>query len=554
MARRGQVSTDPRVIRSAVDVTLERGCASVVIDHGDLHRVDHLETSASRDLPRRRSQALLAADGLLGHVASKLDFERDLLLVVSPTSPTRDRPEHLGVAVAVGRNFASGSAMTSATTQRLALVSLTGVAPTVLEHLGLRRPASMLGRPWFAAGSTTPTRITAAVELDAESRFTEANRGRAAVAFFVWATSVLGLALLARRRSRRAASASSVGPWVAAAVLSLVAFPVTTYLMGLLPQHALGTAGFVLAFGCVNSSIVALALLVARQSLARLYLIVGTSWAVLMLDVLIGARLQLNTLWGYNPVGAGRFYGVGNVAYAVLAASALVTATLVVRGPTAPRRSLLLATGVLASTVIVDSAPMLGADVGGFLSLIPGFILAWMLLAGRRIAVRQVLSVLVALVLLAAAFLAWDLSRPPETQTHLARLYDSVRGAGLDVLWNTIARKLATNVKVLRSTVWPYTFAVAASVVAWALVPPARRRRLRSQEPQVYAGLLGGVLVALLGFLINDSGIVIPAVMMPFLASVILLLPRRQEALDPVGAAHRAHQRPHSQEAHGGRS
>jgi hypothetical protein len=248
------------------------------------------------------------------------------------------------------------------------------------------------------------------------------------------------------------------------------------------------------------------------------------TWGILVLDVLTGARLQLNTLWGYNPIGAGRFYGVGNIAYAVLAASGLVTATLVVRRAAASRASPFVAAGLLAGTVIVVSAPMFGADVGGFLSLVPGFSLAWLLLAGRRIASRQLLGVLLALVLFATLFLAWDLSRAPETQTHLARLYENTRAAGLDVLWDTMQRKLATNVKVLQSTVWPYTFAVAAAVVAWELVSPRRRRRLRSREPHVYAGLLGGVLVAGLGFLVNDSGIVIPAVIMPFLASLIVLL------------------------------
>jgi hypothetical protein len=160
--------------------------------------------------------------------------------------------------------------------------------------------------------------------------------------------------------------------------------------------------------------------------------------------------------------------------------------------------------------------------------------LAWLLLAGRRIGVRQVSGALLALALLSTAFLAWDLSRPPESHTHLARLYENMHSTGLEVLWDTIERKLATNLNVLRSTIWPYTFAVAASLVGWELVSSQRRRRLRAREPQVHAGLLGGLIVSSLGFLVNDSGIVIPAVILPFLASLIVLV-RRAGATAPQG-------------------
>jgi hypothetical protein len=532
----GGVRTNPQAIRRAVEGVLHRACASLIVDHGDLQRVDHREAVVGTELPQRRSKALLAADRLLGLIARRLDVARDLLIVVSPTSPARDRPEHLGVALAVGKGFSGGSSLSSATTQQNAVVSLNDVAPTVLRHVGRERSASMLGRPWFAGDALGPDRISAAVDLDAESRFTERNRGRAATGYFMWVTSVLAFAVIAigwRRRSTPRA-AGLLGLLTTWAVLSLAAFPVTTYLMGLLPQHLIGTAGLVVGFACVDLALVVCSVLIAKDDLTRLLGISAFTATVLIIDVVLGARLQMNTLWGYNPVGAGRFFGVGNVSFAVLAASSLVTATLVVRRGAASSASLRFAGGLLAGTVAVDSAPMWGADVGGLLSLVPGFIFAWLLLAGRAITVRRVAGALLGLALVAALFLAWDLSRPSESHTHLARLFESVRLAGVDVLWDTIGRKLTTNMRVLRSTVWPYTFAVAASVVAWELCSSSRRRRLRSYEPQVLAGLLGGVVVSALGFLVNDSGIVIPAVIMPFLASSIVLL-RPQYQVDRFG-------------------
>ena len=49
--------------------------------------------------------------------------------------------------------------------------------------------------------------------------------------------------------------------------------------------------------------------------------------AVLALDVMFGSRLQLSSLMGLQPVVAGRFYGMGNVTYALFATAGLLLAT-----------------------------------------------------------------------------------------------------------------------------------------------------------------------------------------------------------------------------------
>ncbi len=50
---------------------------------------------------------------------------------------------------------------------------------------------------------------------------------------------------------------------------------------------------------------------------------------VLAADVLLGSHLQLSSLLGLQPVVGGRFYGVGNVTFAVFASAALLLAVAV---------------------------------------------------------------------------------------------------------------------------------------------------------------------------------------------------------------------------------
>ena len=54
--------------------------------------------------------------------------------------------------------------------------------------------------------------------------------------------------------------------------------------------------------------------------------------------------------------------------------------------------------------------------------------------------------------------------------------------------------------------------------------PRGRWNRLAHALPYLRAALAGGLLLAVLGFAVNDSGIVIPAVVLSFLVPLTLLV------------------------------
>ena len=134
--------TDPQASGEAVDDALGDECGVTFIDPGDLARVDERalvvgDDSTGPDVEDQRAEAIVAADVLLRRVVDQLDFERDLLLVVSPTSPWFEEEGHLGIAVVRGPGFEAGQTLQSASTRRTGIVTLPDVAPTILEHQGL---------------------------------------------------------------------------------------------------------------------------------------------------------------------------------------------------------------------------------------------------------------------------------------------------------------------------------------------------------------------------------------------------------------------------------
>ncbi|HEX2294590.1 MAG TPA: hypothetical protein VHN37_04705 [Actinomycetota bacterium] len=530
------VVTDFVAVDEAVETVLEEDpCATLVVDPGDLVRADAIARAGGEGAAEARDYALLAADRQIALVEQRLDDD-DLLLVVSVTSPRSDDDVHLGVALARGPGFPAGSRLESASTREPGLVTLPDVAPTVLAHAGVERPSSMLGRPWFArpAGGDL---VAEAVDLDEESVFSYGVQPGVATGFVVAqvAAYVVLLGLFGLRRRGRAIPPGMPATGLEVVALAVAAFPLASYLSMAGMTHELGTAGFVALLLAVDAALVGLAFAVLRSPFDRLLGVAVATLVVLVGDLALGERLQLNAVFGNSPIVAGRFSGLGNLAFSILGASALVTATVLVHRSGRSGRALAAAALVFALAVVVDGAPFLGSDVGGVLALVPGFAITWFLLSGRRVGWRAALVAAAAGVVALGLFLAVDLARPEESRTHLARLVENVADEGPAVFADTVERKVKTNVRIFGSTIWTYLVPPALLLLGVLLrKPPGRWQQLAEAMPVVRAGLVGGLVLALLGFAVNDSGIVVPAMFLSWLVPMALVayvsLERREPA------------------------
>src|SRR5262249_9086768 len=102
--------------------------------------------------------------------------------------------------------------------------------------------------------------------------------------------------------------------------------------------------------------------------------------------ILLGSPLPVSTVFGDSPLVAGRFSGVNNVTYAQLMVSVIVIAALIMA--TVRRELALWIVGVMfVAVLLLDGAPMWGADVGGMLAGIPALAVAFTLFAGWKVRV-----------------------------------------------------------------------------------------------------------------------------------------------------------------------
>jgi hypothetical protein len=532
---------DVDAVGRAVDRELGRSDV-VLVELSDLARAEaeRPNTSIERG-DELYAEALAHDDAVVASVLERVDTTRDTVMVVAPTPPAGD--EQLTVFSIAGPGVHRGAA-TSSTTRRPGYVTLTDIAPEVLRLFDVPVPEGMEATSisTIAGDASTATRVDGLVRASERAELRDRAFGPVAVVFVAMVAIDLALAILCLARYPRVTRPVTV------LSLWILAIPLVAFLSGAFPLERLTPIWLGIA---VFGAALAVALVVGAASRSRPRLaplaIILAIWLVLAVDVCTGAHLQIDTLFGYSPVVAGRFAGFGNQAFSLfgIAAIAAVTGAYDLIGPThrgrAPTWFLVAASLFFTVSVFLDGAPDLGSDVGGVLALTPAAVLTVLLLGRVRVRVRTVALSLGVAVGLLVVFTLFDLARDPDQRTHLGRFASKLFSSGVGQI---IKRKIATNLDVF-STIWAWIIPAALVYFAYITWRPNRTIVLVNANHWGYRAFgIAGLALGVGAMLFNDSGVSMPAVMLavalPWSTYLAVdLESRRQQGLDirPAAAA-----------------
>ncbi|WP_440086413.1 hypothetical protein [Streptosporangium sp. LJ11] len=344
----------PAQIRSDV---LTR-CRVMAVDVDDLIRPYVTGERLSRDEDRltaqERAAALRLADAKAGAVLTVLP--KDVSVLLAGLSDHGGNP-HLRVAM-MRDGDVSGRFLGAASTHRDDTTILPDITATMLSLTGIATPPGVIGVPWQASERRTGGTEAARVELDRADVAGETIRNVGGI--FFTAVAVLQVAfyltafLLLRRRR------GLTGIRVAAVVLASV--PVSTYLVNLTPWRHAGSPVLALVGGIAGCALLLAAAALAgpwrRAPLGPLAVVAGVTATVLAGDLLTGTTLQLNSVMGYSAVVGARYYGLGNIPFALFATSVLLLAATIAHRLTRGDRA-----GAPAATPADRTAP--GDQAGG---------------------------------------------------------------------------------------------------------------------------------------------------------------------------------------------
>lgn len=454
-----------------------------------------------------RRAAVRDADAVVGSVLAKVPAGSRIVLAGLSDD---GGPARLHVAL-VADGTDGGRYLRSESTRRPDVVTLPELAATVAALV-----SSQAGSGWAPAG-TRPTLGSAVAHLSRNNvaAVTTESIRTGFVAGLVGLIIVVVAAAVVLTRIRPAP------PWgaraqrlITTAAAVCAAIPVSSLLAGLVPwPRSSYPALAMLTVTLVLAGVIA-ALALGRGgspgALRPIVVLTGTTVAVVAIDLLAGLSLQMDNPLGYTAVEGARYYGMGNVVFAVYATALLIFAATVASWGTSQRGwrgrtavSFVVAVGLAG--VAIDGLPGWGSDFGGVIALIPGVGVTALLVAGRRVSVLRLaaLGVAAAGTVLAIAFA--DHARGPARETHLGRFAGELISGQAGPL---IDRKLHT---MLATVAYIPILVVAAWLVVALLTRPRwaeQAQRLRSTPGLLY-GLAGTATAGLVGMFVNDSGAIV---------------------------------------------
>jgi hypothetical protein len=457
-------------------------------------------------------ERLTDVDKLLGQIEGGLS-PHDVLVVVSgdPSVARQKKGVRLSAVAIEGPGFGPGL-LTSGTTRRDGLITLTDLAPTIVDALGLPPLTGVTGRV-----ATVVPRAHAATYLQRFDRdIVRAALDRYPLTrwMLILAMVLVAIALAVTVLGSSARSTSMSRGLLAVLLLAVAAAPLSLYVNGAFHPSSLSVAA-------IEAAGVALALaLVARAALGLtqgLVVVLGLTALVPLIDLLIGTPLGVRSPIAFQVAGGGRFYGIdGGMLGVVVGAEIFAAALLIERARDQQRTSQLVALAFAASIWLLG-APSFGSKFGAPLTAVPAFGVLAVLIAGKRLTRASVGVIAIATLAVTGLLIAVDALRTSGAQSHVARAVEGRTGA-----WAIITRKVHLQWVTTVHTIWTpaiLVFAGAVAVLLW------RRRDLvaRAMEwhtmlrPALVAALVGSVA----GFLFNDGGVLVTAPIAMFAASVV---------------------------------
>ncbi|MBN1192289.1 MAG: hypothetical protein JXA36_01150 [Coriobacteriia bacterium] len=532
------VVTDIEAMRAAYRESLQEmaesgGPGMVVLDPGDSERAFVSVQDASPEAAENHRVAAAAkVDSIVEMALEELPPGAVLMVLSTGQVRSGSGPSGFGPVILSGPGY-EGGLVKSSSTHRTGLMTDLDVSATVLSSLGVERPLEVLGNAAAAEGASNDLDERTAYLTRINDTAVAVDTVRPVVQYSYIAVTVLILlacAVLLRAMQREYAG---WGGYLAAVfshgILLLLSMPVAATLMYLFVPYP-GSAALVGALFVGTALLVWFVCeMVNRRwgSPAALALVCLLSAGVLLADQAVGAPLSFSGMFSYSPLLGARYYGLGNEGASIVVGAGLAGLAMLMeafkdqRWSVGLRRFGPLVLGVLV--VVLSAAPFFGANVGVLAWGTVAFGILWAQVNGRRVTWWSVLGMLAVIGLGVAAFSAYDLASGSGAQTHLARAWESAGIGGVGELWLIVARKAETNWRVLRATNWSILMiAILGFLGLMRWRPHGVFAETLKEYPFFAVAMTAALWGSLVGYFTEDSGIVIPALVMLYITGSLL--------------------------------
>ena len=500
----------------------------IIIELSDLARLEKADQAFPYLADNEKVQCLNQIDRMVGHILTEAVPDRDLVLLFPP-SPAKEqlalKNKFLPV-VAYGDGISSGF-LSSGSTRRDFIVANTDIAPTVLDFFGINDElGSMIGVP-IRVNSFTGDKLHTAASISDTTSTTTRLRSLLVKSYVVMQIIFILLAVAAIfwiKALRRI---------VEPLVISLVTVPLIFLFLGKLPY----TMDVYFIFAAVFLIIIlttVFSLIFKHKIFYAFAAISGITLLALNIDVLTGTNLIQSSVLGYDPMAGARYYGIGNEYMGIMLGSSIVVAVALFERHSSKLVLALLTLFFIFQCYIIGS-PTMGAQSDGIITAPAAYLITLFLLYNIKMNWRILIAICGVIIAAAAGLIGYEMQRPVELQTHLGRAFHQVSSGGLEQFLTIASRKVNMNITLIKYTIWSRVFLVMFAVLSLLVFRPVGAlEQLLKKRPILVKGFLGIITGAVIGLIINDSGIVATSTTCIYLIIPILLLMLEMQREEPA--------------------
>jgi hypothetical protein len=168
--------------------------------------------------------------------------------------------------------------------------------------------------------------------------------------------------------------------------------------------------------------------------------------------------------------------------------------------------------------------PFIGSNFGGTIAGVVGYFFFYSTVKQRKFKTVQLLLLVIVLIVVLSSIVGLDLINPNNT-THVGKFITDIKDNGITVLYSTLARKAAMNLKLIKYTIWTKVLLCIIVIITIMFFKPVRLlHSIIKKYVYFTAAWLGISSGSITGLLVNDSGIVMAATAMIFTGYTILYL------------------------------
>ena len=488
----------------------------IVLELGDSYRLDEYKNMMSLEsYSNYKGNMMIKMDNLLKEIKLNLNNE-DIMIVASPFPSLENYQNGYRLApiyITNGKTDQIGL-LTSASTRRDGVISNIDISAFIAEHFELDsteisgKPIKLkdFDRPWIFLKSENE-KIVSLSSVRIPVLYTYA-----VFEMCIWILTLV-VGLLHKRVPRQVIKSIKFILRITLLIpLVILLLPIFNF-QNVVYSFIIGLIILTIGYAMISRYI--------RNDMNTIAILSGLTTIILLFDMAIGNQFLIkNSLLGYDPIIGARFYGIGNEYMGVLVGASLITISIVFE-KFGFKNKLLIPFAMIV--VFIMGNPQMGANVGGTITISAAFLFLILKSNNIKIDIKKIIGIGIAIVLI-VSFMAW-LDFNSENRSHLANTILMIINTGPSAIVQIIIRKISMNMQLITASMWSRVLILAIVLMVMLFYKPfGVLKKLCQKHPYIANGWIAILVGSVVGFMVNDSGVVAAATSICYVIVPMLVL------------------------------